>query len=81
MIYPNDSKEGLLALERQRTLCYEEEMSEILFYCTCCGKEIYEDEEFLETSEGTYCKNCVIDMTSEDVLEILGVRFQTKERR
>lgn len=76
MIYKNTSIDAIMALESQRTENYIYLPKEIAATCESCGKEIYEGEDYLECNNLVYCRKCIIAMTSEDVVELLGHKFR-----
>lgn len=80
MVYRNDSYEAMIAMEISRTGNYGEEISEPVSKCGDCGCEIYDGEDYLECESGMFCRRCIMAMTSEDVVELLGFRFKPAER-
>ena len=47
--------------------------------CEECKKPIYEGETYLNGINGYYCKECIEDMTKEELIKLLG--FELKEAR
>ena len=77
MIYPNNSYDALRALEYQRTGNYGDMPSDIVGTCASCGCDIYEGDDCLSCGQGTFCRRCIMSMTSEDIVELLGFCFET----
>ncbi len=75
MVYPNNSIAAVMALEQQRTEDYLRSSSDKIYTCTGCGGEIYAGEDCLLCDSGEFCRPCVVSMTSEDILELLGYSF------
>lgn len=40
--------------------------------CNDCGCEIYEGDKFYNGNDSTICKDCMEDMTVEEILQLLG---------
>lgn len=76
MIYPNTSIDAIMALESQRTENYVNLPKDIVVSCESCGDSIYEGEDYLECNNSFYCRKCIMAMTSEDVVELLGHKFR-----
>ena len=78
MIYSNSSYEALHELEHQRLGDYDDfcrystDEEEI---CENCGESIFTGDDRLECVNGIYCRECVMNMTSEDIVELLGFKF------
>lgn len=66
-----------MALENQRTDNYGEFPAEKIYTCASCGGEIYNGDDCLFCNNGIFCRRCVVAMTSEDVVELLGFSFKT----
>lgn len=47
-------------------------------YCRNCGEPLYEGERVIE-SDGRelFCENCVYDMTTSELLDLVGKTWQT----
>lgn len=75
MIYANNSCEALTALECQRTQDYGEIPKALVYTCSNCGGEIYDGDDCLVCDEGAFCRRCIMTMTSDDVVELLGYSF------
>jgi len=78
MIYANSSQDAIRELERQRLGEYEDfcsyakEEEEI---CESCGETIYPGDDRLKCENGIFCRECIINMTSEDLVDLLGFSF------
>ena len=81
MIYPNDSIDAILALECQRTENYLNIPRDIAASCENCGDNLYEGDDYLEHDGYIYCRKCIMSMTSEDVVELLGFKFRQACRK
>lgn len=51
-----------------------------VYICDKCGSGIYKGEKFFDGSEGYICKDCIDDMTSEEILEMLGENLRIAEQ-
>lgn len=47
--------------------------------CRECGEGIFQEDEYLETLSGPICKNCLEDMTVEEMLKIFGERLSVAQ--
>lgn len=45
--------------------------------CDKCGYGIFEGDKFLDGPEGYICKECIDDMTADEILEMLGENLRT----
>ena len=48
-----------------------------VYICSKCGYGIFEGDKFLDGSDGYICKECLDDMTADEILEMLGEDFRT----
>lgn len=76
MIYPNNSEDALRVLEYQRTDGYGELSRDVAGRCDSCGEEIYDGDDCLSCRQGLFCRRCIMAMTSEDIVELLGFYFE-----
>ena len=76
MLYSNNSEDAILALEYQRTGGYGEVPELPIHTCAICGEKIYDGEDCLNTDDGVFCRRCIMSMTSEDIVELLGFSFE-----
>lgn len=44
--------------------------------CVCCGRTLYDYDEYAEINGEVNCKECVTCWTVQDFLEILKVQFK-----
>lgn len=75
MLYDNSSIDAVMALERQRTESYIEVPKKLVYICSDCGGEIYDGDDCLLCDNGAYCRRCVMQMESDDVVELLGYKI------
>ncbi len=47
------------------------------YECSKCGYGIYAGDKYLDGPEGYVCKECLDDMTSGELLEMLGESLAT----
>lgn len=45
--------------------------------CDKCGEGIFEGDKYFDSQEGYVCKECLNDMSSDEVLELLGESLAT----
>ena len=45
--------------------------------CNKCGYGIFEGDKFFHGPEGYICRECLDDMTAEEILEMLGESLRT----
>lgn len=50
-----------------------------VFICTKCGEDILEGDKFFDSPAGPVCKDCMDDMTTDEVLDLLGEMYSTVE--
>ena len=79
MIYKNFSDEAAAELERQR-LDDAGEIKDKVYTCESCGSDIYDGDDCIVAAGGVFCRSCVVMMTSEDVVELLGHSFITADK-
>lgn len=48
--------------------------------CCKCGTGIFEGEKYLETTDGSVCKECLEELSVDEWLEIMGESLETAER-
>ena len=48
--------------------------------CCLCGEGIYEGDEYLITTDGCVCKDCLEDFSINQWLELIGESLTTAER-
>lgn len=48
--------------------------------CCLCGEGIYEGDEYLITTDGCVCKDCLGDFSINQWLELIGESLTTAER-
>lgn len=80
MIYSNNSIDAVYALEAQRTENYINVPKELVYTCSCCSVEIYDGDDCLICESGAFCRNCIMSMTSDDVVELLGYSFKSAQK-
>lgn len=51
----------------------------IVHICAECRDDIFEGEKFFDSQRGAICKNCMDDMITDDVLELLGESYSVAE--
>lgn len=47
--------------------------------CSECGNGIFQGEKYLDLGDETYCRECLDDMDSESLLNLMGYRLATAE--
>lgn len=47
--------------------------------CSCCGYGIFEGDEYFDGIDGPVCKDCLDDMTVEEILEIFGEKLSVAQ--
>lgn len=40
------------------------------YWCSECGEGIFDGDEYFDSQEGPICKNCMEDMTIEEILAL-----------
>lgn len=55
--------------------CPNADEPEAKYTCSKCKYGIYEDEEYFEGSNGPICKECIEEMTVEEVFEMIGEKL------
>lgn len=48
--------------------------------CCLCGEGIYEGDEYLNTTDGCVCKDCLENFSIDQWLELIGESLTTAER-
>ena len=48
-----------------------------VYTCDKCGYGIFEGDKFLNGPEVYICKDCLDDMTADEILEMLGENLRT----
>ena len=48
-------------------------------WCKTCGEGIFEGDKYFEDLNGEICKECMDDMSAEEILELLGEKFKVAE--
>lgn len=43
-----------------------------VYRCGKCSERIFEGDRYFESQEGYICEDCLNDMSSEELLELLG---------
>lgn len=51
-----------------------------IYVCEKCGCGIFPGEKFFDGPEGYICEDCIDDMTSKEILEMLGENFRIAEK-
>ena len=47
-----------------------------VFRCVLCGDLIYAGDRYWDSSEGCICKDCLDEMSREDILELCGEQLK-----
>lgn len=46
-----------------------------IYECTKCGYGIFEGEKYFDSPDGYICEECMEEMSSKEILELLGEKF------
>lgn len=57
--------------------CPNAEDPEPMYTCKGCGEGIYEGDRYYDGIDGYYCKECLEDMSVEELIELLGDEMKT----
>lgn len=47
------------------------------YTCNICRNGIYEGDKYFDSSEGFICKDCLDDLTVEEIMKMCGEKLQT----
>lgn len=45
--------------------------------CSMCGYGIYEGDRYYDGPKGYYCEDCLVDMSLEELVELMGEELKT----
>lgn len=48
--------------------------------CSWCREPIFEEDEYMETSEGPVCKDCIEGMSVAEFMEMIGEKFSIAKK-
>lgn len=51
-----------------------------IYVCDECGYGIFEGDKFFDSPDGYICKDCLENMTTNELLELLDVELRTAEK-
>lgn len=61
--------------------CPNAEEQEPVFNCGRCGYGIFPGDQYIESGAGYVCRDCLEDMSVEEILDLCDMALETAERK
>lgn len=61
--------------------CPNAEEQEPVYTCVRCGYGIFPGDHYIETRDGYVCRDCLEDMSVEEMLDLCDMELETAERK
>jgi hypothetical protein len=77
--YGNNTMSAVSAMESQRLGgMFLDSEREFLCRCECCKDKIYPGDDHLRCDNGNYCRDCVMMMSPDELMDVLGYSFEKR---